>query len=1008
MKESTFIILLPVFILLCGVVLEIVFQRYLNAKAAGLLAFFSALLSLTAVFYLSLFVRSAVVETAVIPWDGPLSFAYSVDSLSLLFAFMASGIGSIVLLYSVHYMQEKTSTTRFYVLMLVFIGGLIHLVFSADLFAVYLSWEIIGLCSFLLVGFWYQKPEAVSGARKVLVMTHIAGYGLLAAIILLYVKTGSTLWTDSVVSQALSSGIFFLILIAALAKSVQFPLQTWIPEAMAAPTPVSALLHAACYVKAGVYMVARLHSMAPWLASWSQIVLWLGTVTMVIGALYALIQTDLKRLLAFSTISQIGYMMAGFGLGTASGIAAGLLHCLNHGLFKGGLFLGAGAVEHSAGTRDMNKLGGLANLMPGTSIFWMLCAASIAGVPLMSGFVSKWLFYNAAIEAGQAVPALVAWMVSVLTVFYFLKATSSVFLGSPPHQCSQAKESPRLMLWAMGILAGLNLLLGIAPQMVMVPLINPVLQSMSLGQVDISWLGMQTATGSWWSSTGLLLAVAASGIGILIFSLARPFQHTIQVAGVSGGEAYAAFSGGEPLTGSSHIPASDFSAIIKNALNPLYLRLDVDRIYLFIWRGIRSFCQAVSRASAWLENHNLIWGAAGTFIIVIWLGFTSPAPLQAAEPLHAMAKPLFLFVCCALAWMFLTLSSLIFKSMQKAVPLMAFSGALALTGLWLKDELLRLLLLEAAAFITVFMVWMSSAAARSAKVYLAVILLSALFMFAGHYSLISGMMGWAKFLLISGYLLKLAVVPLYFWLPALTEKTPALLIGFIISIIDMAAFGEFMTLRISQPWMFNPEYGLWLLGCISALTGAVLMISQSNLKRLLACSTIEDLGFLLLSLCLAGEWGVEGAAIGAGVHALAKSLLFISLAAPEAGHHLDDSRSLTARYPYSGAGFLAGMLTMAGVPPFLGFLTRWRIYTTAAQYHPALLLLMLSVSALALLAYIRVFCRNWWGHSDEQAAEKSEPLSLRTIMMALILLLLLGGIIPGLLQAVPAFLGGAL
>ncbi len=225
----------------------------------------------------------------------------------------------------------------------VFIGGFIALVYSANLFIFYLCWELVGLCSFSLVGFWYTNREAVNGARKVLLMTHIAGYGLLAAILVLYHRAGSALWTDPAVAHSFTGGIFALMLVALVAKSVQVPLHTWIPEAMAAPTPVSALLHAACYVTSGVYLAARMHSFGAWPAAWGESLMWIGTVTMAVGVMYAMVQTDLKRMLAFSTVSQIGYMMMGLGIGTPLAITAGLLHCLNHGFFKGGLFLTAGS-----------------------------------------------------------------------------------------------------------------------------------------------------------------------------------------------------------------------------------------------------------------------------------------------------------------------------------------------------------------------------------------------------------------------------------------------------------------------------------------------------------------------------------------------------------------------------------------------------------------------------------------------------------------------------------------
>ena len=220
---------------------------------------------------------------------------------------------------------------------------------------------------------------------------------------------------------------------------------------MAAPTPVSALLHAACYVKAGVYLAARMHSFGAWPAAWGASLIWIGTVTMAVGVMYAMVQTDLKRMLAFSTVSQIGYMMMGIGIGTPLAITAGLLHCLNHGFFKGGLFLTAGSVQHAAGTRDMNKLGGLAQRMPQTTLSWLIGVGSMMGIPLMSGFASKWMLYAAALQAGWTVPAVIAWAVSLGTVFLCAKATSAVFLGPLTEATKDAHESPATMVWGMGI-----------------------------------------------------------------------------------------------------------------------------------------------------------------------------------------------------------------------------------------------------------------------------------------------------------------------------------------------------------------------------------------------------------------------------------------------------------------------------------------------------------------------------------------------------------------------------
>jgi multicomponent Na+:H+ antiporter subunit A len=267
MNAETLILVAPCSLLL-GAALQILVAKLCSARAKGILAFLACLPAVASVIALIGWVKAGqAVEVNALHWDGPLALVFHVDALSVLFALMGTGLGAFVLLYSIGYMAHDKATTRFYASMLIFIAGFVGLVYSANLFFFYLCWELVGLCSFSLVGFWYTNREAVAGARKVLLMTHIAGYGLLAAILVVYHRTGSALWTDPNVAHAFTGGVFVLMLVALVAKSVQVPLHTWIPEAMAAPTPVSALLHAACYVKAGVYLACRMHSFGAWPAN---------------------------------------------------------------------------------------------------------------------------------------------------------------------------------------------------------------------------------------------------------------------------------------------------------------------------------------------------------------------------------------------------------------------------------------------------------------------------------------------------------------------------------------------------------------------------------------------------------------------------------------------------------------------------------------------------------------------------------------------------------------------
>jgi multicomponent Na+:H+ antiporter subunit A len=991
--------LLSICVLVIGVLLQLTLARALSSRGKGWFAFGSSLIALCAALVrFPLIYRGEVQDVHLLTWDGPITLSYHVDGLSQLFALMALGIGTAILLYSVGYMAHDRSATRFYMLMLTFIAGLVHLVYTSDLFLVYLSWEVIGLCSFLLIGFWYQNREAAAGARKVLVMTHIAGYGLLAAVLLIYLRTGTTQWTDPRVAAAFSTGIFLLMVLAAMAKSVQFPLHTWIPDAMAAPTPVSALLHAACYVKAGVYLVARLHSLGPWPIAWQTLLIWIGTLTLLVGALYAMVQSDIKRLLAFSTVSQIGYMMFGLGLSTPLGIAAGLLHCLNHGIFKGGLFLCAGAVQHATGTRDMDHLGGLGRRMPKTMVLWLIGAGSISGLPLFSGFVSKWLIYNAALEAGQFIPALIAWIVSILTVFYFLKATTGVFLGNETAETTNVHEVPWPMVFGMAILAGGNILLGIAPQLAVGYVINPLLSALgSKPVIGISWLGLTAGSGSWFTTPGLILAILAVGAGVLVYWIAIPAPSKELAVKVSPNGTSDVFSGGEALTGSSHLSASDFSFILKNHLGSFYRWADMDRYYLVLWRQLLRISDAVGGISRWLEERAII----AILILVISFGvliglLPKSDGGQSPHAIQPVGWPVIFGI--GLSLLALLVTGYTIQKGRRLLPLFAISGLLALLGQVINQHLISLLLLEGSSLVALLMVWKSGKTRAVRFVYLLAVLLSAGAISSGTLMLDSASPNLLLCLMMTGFVLKLALVPLYVWLPMVAEDTSAPIVGLVVSVVDVAAFGELLMLRQSSPWLFTLT-GPWLtIALLSTLGGALLMLAQNDLKRLLAFSTIEDTGYLMFGVTLGGDLGLKGAVLGITVHSLAKALLFSSLAFVES----DDSpptlamRGLAARYPISAFGFLLGALVMIGVPPTAGYIARWRLYGAALQMGFPYLFMMLLSTALALLAYSRVVALCWWGASND-GNKGREPALLGVPIIGLCVILLLVGLWPGLL-----------
>jgi len=1010
MTTGTLILVAPCSLFI-GAVLQIAVKRLCSAKTKGILAFLFCVPAILAVTGAMNNLRGGqAVDLNLFQWDSPLALVLHVDALSLLFAFMGAAIGGLVMLYSIGYMAHDKSATRFYCTMLIFIGGFIGLVYSANLFIFYLCWELIGLCSFSLVGFWYTNAEAVAGARKVLLMTHIPGYGLLAGILVIYHRAGTAIWTDPRVSHSFTTGIFLLMLVALVAKSVQFPLHTWIPEAMAAPTPVSALLHAACYVKAGVYLAARMHSFGAWPFGWSASLVWIGTVTMTIGVMYAMVQTDLKRMLAFSTVSQIGYMMLGIGIGTPLAITAGLLHCLNHGFFKGGLFLTAGSVQHAAGTRDMNKLGGLAQRMPHTTLSWLIGVGSMVGIPLMSGFASKWMLYAAALQAGWTLPAVVAWAVSLGTVFLGAKATSAVFLGPVTDATKDAHESPATMLWGMGVLAAGSVVLGIAPQLAVNYFLNPVLGALGMGAgVHVTWLGLSSDAGSFSSMGGLVLAIVSLVLGGAIYALAYASHHApATVAVTSGGAAFAGagggiFTGGEPLSEQDRLTASDFSSIFLQNWRGFFHWSNVDRVYLAVWSGLKAASRGVGVVVKWMEQRAailLIVLAAAVFVLLRYVVPGAPLPLPGAES----RAPLLLVAGVAAAGIALLLAAFAKPARLGPAPWLcaALLTGLSAAGLASANPWLRMGLLEFAALLTVSRVWMT-ARTQSAKItYLVVVFISAASTIAANLLQAHGEMDWARVFLLTGIVVKLAAVPMFFWLLALADEVPALILGLIIAIVDIAAFGELYIAVQASPGLLAPQTMVLWAAAITALLAALLMLTQRSLKRLLVLSTVEDVGFLLFGLGAASSLGTNGALLAATTHALAKALLFICLSAPEADDALSyDASGLAVRYPVSAFGFLFGMLAMLGIPPTIGFLGRWRIYETSVLIGWPLTAVLILSSILALLAYVMALTRNWWGPASNgnapPAAKPAEPFLLQTAIVALVVLIVAAGICPGLL-----------
>jgi formate hydrogenlyase subunit 3/multisubunit Na+/H+ antiporter MnhD subunit len=331
---------------------------------------------------------------------------------------------------------------------------------------------------------------------------------------------------------------------------------------------------------------------------------------------------------------------------------------------------------------------------------------------------------------------------------------------------------------------------------------------------------------------------------------------------------------------------------------------------------------------------------------------------------------------------------------------MFLAGAFAVAGLTIADPELRLGLLELGAFVTVVMVWQTARTRRAKLTYLAVVVLSASSLLASHLLMNSGQADWARALLLTSVCVKLAAVPLFFWLLTLADEVPALVLGLIIAVVDMAAFGEFWFTAQSVPGFLAPQGLLLGVAAATSFLAALLMLTQRSLKRLLVLSTVEDIGFLLLGVASLNVLGINGVVFAAANHALAKALLFVCLSGPEADGALDgEPTGLAIRYPVAAFGFLFGMLAMLGIPPTLGFIGRWRLYDTALQIHPLLLAVFIISSVFALIAYVLALTGIWWGPAREaDPPPRKEPFLLQATIVALVVLLLVAGIWPAALQ----------
>ena len=457
-----------------------------------------------------------------------LNFVLRMDGFAWLFSILVLGIGTLVSLYARYYMSPEDPVPRFFSFFLAFMGAMLGLVLSGNLIQIVFFWELTSLFSFLLIGYWHHRSDARRGAYMALMVTGAGGLCLLAGVMLLGHVVGSydldavLAAGDQIRAHSLYPILLTLILIGALSKSAQFPFHFWLPHAMAAPTPVSAYLHSATMVKAGVFLLARLWPALSGSEQWFWIVSGAGACTLVLGAYCAMFQNDLKGLLAYSTISHLGLITLLLGLNSPLAAVAAVFHILNHATFKASLFMAAGIIDHESGTRDIRKLSGLFKLMPYTATLAMVASASMAGVPLLNGFLSKEMFFAETVFINStkwveiALP-VVATVAGTFSVAYALRFTVDVFFGPPatdlPHT---PHEPPRWMRAPVELLVFTCLMVGIFPAQTVGPLLAAAARPVVGGELPeyslAIWHGLNAP---------MIMSLIAMSGGIVLYVLLR-------------------------------------------------------------------------------------------------------------------------------------------------------------------------------------------------------------------------------------------------------------------------------------------------------------------------------------------------------------------------------------------------------------------------------------------------------------------------------------------------------
>ncbi|WP_394696385.1 monovalent cation/H+ antiporter subunit A [Pseudoxanthomonas japonensis] len=559
-------------------------------------------------------------DHAWIPQIG-LAFTLRLDGLAWMFAGLVLAIGALVVMYARYYLSEKDSAPRFFACLLLFMGSMLGVVLAGNLLLLVVFWELTSISSFLLIGFWSHRQDAREGARMALAITGAGGLALLGGVLLIGRIVGSydldivLASGDLIRGSTLYPWALMLVLAGVFTKSAQFPLHFWLPHAMAAPTPVSAYLHSATMVKAGVFLLARLHPALAGTDLFFYVVTTVGALTLLVGAWFAIFQHDLKGLLAYSTISHLGLITLLFGISTPMAVVAGVFHILNHATFKASLFMAAGIIDHETGTRDMRRLGNLRRLMPWTSALAIIASLAMAGIPLLNGFLSKEMFFAEALDipghrAMRDAIAVAALLYGIFGVAYSLRFVYETFFGQGPRDLDVVPhEPPRWMKIPVEVLVVLCVAVGMFPAWTIAPVLH--------------------------AGAGAILGDAMPEYSLAVWhGINKPLL--MSLAGIAGG--IALYFGLRRLF--------DLHAIVRHSFGRLVFRWNMEALYALAGR----FTALIANGSLQRSLLFLVLAAVAAGAAPFVAGDAAPLQWRAPQPMPLLGWLLWLVLVVCAVW----------------------------------------------------------------------------------------------------------------------------------------------------------------------------------------------------------------------------------------------------------------------------------------------------------------------------------------------------------------------